>query len=57
MNSSNKLCMPHGLVLRPGIRIELVDLFRPLFDVSDEELDPLQGLISSLAHVFDLLLG
>ena len=34
-----------------------MDLFGPVVDVADEELDPLHGLVTSLADVLDLLIG
>jgi hypothetical protein len=34
-----------------------MDPFGPLVDVSDKQLDPLQGLVSGLADVLDLLIG
>jgi hypothetical protein len=34
-----------------------MDPFGPVVDVSDEQLDPLQGLVSGLSDIFDLLIG
>src|ERR1700722_2455606 len=47
----------HAFVLGDGVGVESMDPFGPVVDVSDEQLDPLQGLVSGLADVFDLLIG
>ncbi len=56
MNSSSRLWSPRGLILRDGIRVDGMDLLGAVVDIADEQLDPLQGLVSGLAHVFMLLL-
>jgi hypothetical protein len=45
------------LFCAPASALRLWISVGPLLDVADEELDPLQGLVSSLPHFFDLLLG